>query len=101
MSENEMDELMLDGNAVAGMMQEIFGTEMTAQTGVCASCGTPSQMGAVLAFTQAPGVVLRCPACKEVMMRMVKTPKGVIFEARGTAQFWMAVRPDRLEASLE
>jgi len=27
---------------------------------------------------------------KEVVMRMVQTPKGVYFEAKGTAQFWMA-----------
>ena len=86
----DYDDLMLDGNAVAGMLQEIFGGEMTAHTAVCANCGNAAQVGGLLAFTQAPGVVLRCPACKEVVMRMVQTPKGVYFEAKGTAQFWMA-----------
>lgn len=90
MSENaELDKMMLDGNAVAGLLQEIFGAEMTAQTAVCANCGNAAQVGGLLAFTQAPGVVLRCPACKEVLMRMVQTPKGVYFEARGVSQMWM------------
>ena len=89
MSEQELDEMMLDGNAVAGMLEEVFGGEMTAHTAVCANCGNAAQVGGLLAFTQAPGIVLRCPACKEVVMRMVKTPKGIYFEARGTARFVM------------
>jgi hypothetical protein len=36
-----MDEtdLRLDGNAVAGMLAEVFGFEMTAEWGGCAGCG--------------------------------------------------------------
>ncbi len=30
-----MDELMLDGNAVAGLLQEVFAVEMTTATGTC------------------------------------------------------------------
>ena len=34
-----MDELMLDGNAVAGMLGEVFAVEMTTATGTCGNCG--------------------------------------------------------------
>ena len=34
-----MDELMLDGNAVAGMLGEVFAVEMTTATGICGNCG--------------------------------------------------------------
>ena len=34
-----MDELMLDGNAVAGMLGEVFAVEMTTTTGTCGGCG--------------------------------------------------------------
>ena len=30
-----MDELMLDGNAVAGLLQEVFAVEMTTAIGTC------------------------------------------------------------------
>ena len=34
-----MDELMLDGNAVAGLLRELFAVEMTTATGTCGRCG--------------------------------------------------------------
>ena len=75
--------LMLDGNAVGGLMQEMFGLEMTAVPAECANCGNVSEMGGLLAFTQAPGAVLRCPACENVMMRIVETPDAIYLDARG------------------
>ena len=75
--------LMLDGNAVAGLLQEIFAVEMTASPAECASCGREGELGTLLAFTQSPGVVLRCPACESVVMRIVQTTKAIYLDARG------------------
>jgi hypothetical protein len=88
MEEEPMDvnrALMLDGNALAGMLQGIFGTEMTANPAECGNCGNVSEMGGLLAFTQAPGAVMRCPACEEVMLTIVETPDAVYLDARGAA----------------
>ena len=52
-------ELMLDGNAVAGVLQEIFSVEMTTSPTECTNCGCKGELGTLLAFTQAPGIVLR------------------------------------------
>ena len=76
-------DLMLDGNAVAGILQEIFAVEMTAGPTQCAHCGKEGELGSLLAFTHAPGIVLRCPGCREVMIRIVTTPQAIYFEARG------------------
>lgn len=78
-------ELMLDGNAVGGMMYEIFGVEMTAAPTECATCGASHEMGGLLAFMQAPGIVMRCPICQSVMVRMVRTPDAIFIDARGAA----------------
>ena len=75
--------LMLDGNAVAGAFQEIFAVEMTASPTECAHCGRAGELGTLLAFMQAPGVVLRCPACEQVMLRLVATPEAIYLDARG------------------
>jgi hypothetical protein len=77
--------LMLDGNAVAGVFHELFGLEMTATPAACAHCGNVSAMGGLLAFTQAPGLVLRCPVCEEVVVRMVMTPTATYLDLRGAA----------------
>ena len=49
-----------------------------------------SEMGGLLAFTHAPGMVLRCPACEEVMVRIVQTPGGIYLDARGAAHVRLA-----------
>jgi hypothetical protein len=41
------------------------------------------EMGALLAFTQGPGVVLRCASCQNIVLRIVQTPDYVYLDARG------------------
>ena len=77
------DELMLDGNALAGLMQEIFGVEMTAMPCQCAGCGNEGELGSLLVFNQGPGYVLRCSACKQVVLKIVQTPDSFFIDARG------------------
>jgi uncharacterized Zn finger protein len=76
-------ELMLDGNATAGLLYEIFGVEMTASPTECAHCGNQGEIGDLLAFTQGPGIILRCPACGNVTLRIVQTPEAIFLDARG------------------
>ena len=39
-------QLRLDGNAAAGLLQEVFVHELTVARGACASCGAVGEMGA-------------------------------------------------------
>lgn len=75
--------LMLDGNAAAGMLAELFSAEMTTSLVECAHCGNDGAMGTLLVFGQAPGLVLRCPACENIVMRIVHTPRAFYLEMRG------------------
>ena len=83
-------ELMLDANAAAGLLHEIFGVEMTASHTECATCGNEAEMGTLLAFTHGPGVVLRCSACENVVIRIVQTPVALHLDARGTVYLRIA-----------
>ncbi len=76
-------ELMLDANAAAGILREIFGVEMTASPTECASCGNEGEIGELLAFTHGPGMVLRCEKCENVILRIVQTPGAIYLDARG------------------
>ena len=76
---------VLDGNAVAGVLAVAFGAEMTAVPGECAHCGTINVLAAMRAYVRAPGTVLRCPACDEVVLRIVQTPSATLVDARGAA----------------
>jgi len=70
-----MDEsqLRLDGNAAAGVLQEIFVQELTAARGACAACGMVAHIGAqhLYMYPRAPGAVLRCNTCDSVLMVVV------------------------------
>lgn len=76
-------ELMLDANATAGLLHEIFGVEMTASPTECAHCGKEGEIGTLLAFTHGPGIILRCSACEQVMIRIVQTREAIHLDARG------------------
>jgi hypothetical protein len=77
--------LMLDANAVAGEMEELFGFEMTAIVHRCAHCGNEGAVGTLLAFTYGPGTVLRCSVCRDVVIRWARLPSGVRLDMRGAA----------------
>ena len=87
---DEALELMLDGNAAAGILYEIFGEEMTASPTECEHCGKEGELGSLLAFVSAPGYVLRCPACEQVILRVVQTTDYVYLDARGAVSLRLA-----------
>lgn len=76
-------ELTVDGNAVAGLLATIFAADMTANPGECAHCHTVSLVGTLRAYVRGPGVVLRCPACAEVVIRIVETPAATFVDVSG------------------
>ena len=78
-----MDELKLDGNAAAGLLQAIFAVEMTAAVGTCDTCGAVEAVGAVFVYAHAPGTVLRCPHCDSVLMRIVTDGRRYWVDLRG------------------
>src|SRR5262249_43254671 len=61
----------LDGNAIGGLLHEVFGTEMTAATATCASCGTTGPVAQFTVFMRGPGTVARCRTCSAVLMVIV------------------------------
>jgi predicted RNA-binding Zn-ribbon protein involved in translation (DUF1610 family) len=64
----------LDGNGVAGLLTEVFGADVTAVVRACGSCGTAAPVGAHRAYRGA-GVVLRCPSCGAVAVRICLSPE--------------------------
>jgi Family of unknown function (DUF6510) len=66
-----MDALMLDGNAVAGLLQEVFAVEMTTALGTCSSCGATDAVGAAHLYRGA-GSVLRCRHCENPLITIAK-----------------------------
>ena len=75
----QQSDLKVDGNAIGGLLREIFTMEMTAAETTCAGCGKVHAVGRVDVYMNAPGVVVRCPACGQVLMRIVQ----------GRGRYWL------------
>jgi hypothetical protein len=83
MAENISD-LVLDGNAAAGCLHEIFASDITIAQMQC-DAGSSTRSGGSLRLYAAPmGAVLRCPHCDGVILRAVSTPYGRWLEMSGT-----------------
>jgi hypothetical protein len=74
--------LWLDGNGLAGLLTEVFETEMTNAERHCQTCGARSALGAHRAYFGA-GAVLRCPVCSDVAMLIGILPDRHIVCVRG------------------
>ena len=75
----------LDGNAIGGLMMEIFGAEMTTATGTCAGCGAVALLAETVVYLQAPGTVARCRSCDAVEMVVVDVRGTKCVDLRGLA----------------
>lgn len=77
------DAMRVDGNAAAGMLSELFIPDLTSARARCAGCNATQAIGALLVYAHGMGLVARCPGCEGVVMRVVKTPTHIWFEATG------------------
>ena len=83
MTENDSG-FVLDGNAAAGLLREVFAAEITTAHIQCDSCGSRGAVGSLRFYAAPMGVVLRCAHCANILMRAVHTPHGRWLEMKGT-----------------
>ncbi len=76
--------LRLDGNAAAGLLDTIFPFEMTLARASCDGCGNEYQIATLIAYTHAPGLVLRCPDCDTALIRITHINSQYWLDLRGT-----------------
>jgi hypothetical protein len=77
---------MLDGNAIGGMLIEIFGHEMTVAVATCGGCGVSRPLAETAVYLDGPGVVVRCRTCDSVLAVVVERRGAYCVDVRGVAQ---------------
>jgi Family of unknown function (DUF6510) len=81
-----MTDFAVDGNAMAGDLAEIFAVDVTAAVVTCAGCGRAGVVAELRLWGRAPGIVARCPACEEVVLRLVRAPDRVFLDLHGATR---------------
>jgi hypothetical protein len=89
----ESDAMRVDGNAMAGVLGEVFVREMTAARIACGGCGKVEPVGAEHAYTQAPGIVMRCCHCDGLLLVVVQTGESYRFGLGGVRWLEFAEGP--------
>ena len=79
----------LDGNSIGGTLESIFGRDLTLAVGVCGGCGAERHVGALHVY-RAAGIVVRCPDCEAVLMRIVESPQRTWIDPQGFASMQIA-----------
>jgi uncharacterized membrane protein len=75
----------LDGNAIAGVLVEVFGAETTAASGTCGGCGAVAPVAEFEVYLRGPGIVARCRRCGNVLMVLVTIRDVTCVDLRGLA----------------
>jgi hypothetical protein len=75
----------VDGNAIGGLLIDVFGTEMTAANSTCGTCGTCRPVAELVVYRRAPGTVVRCRTCGSVLMVFVKAHDVTCVDLAGLA----------------
>lgn len=81
----------LDGNAIAGTLHEVFGSEMTTAVATCARCGASRYIGEYSVYLGGPGVVVRCRYCDNVAMVLVEVRGHTCVDAMGLSSVQLPV----------
>jgi hypothetical protein len=76
----------LDGNAIAGLLFDVFGGELTTALAVCATCGAHGPLAETVVYLRAPGTVVRCRTCNAVLMVLVGIRGTTCVDRRGLAE---------------
>lgn len=58
----------LDGNAMAGVMHDLFARDMTTMGYKCTSCGRAGVVAEMAVYMSGPGTVARCGACDTILL---------------------------------
>ncbi len=74
---------VLDGNAAAGALSEVFTTDATAAVTTCVTCGDQRPVGELRAFLGGPGMVLRCATCDAVQIRVATAGRRMWLDLQG------------------
>jgi hypothetical protein len=80
-----------DGNTLTGPLQDLFRPDVTTAIGRCTTCGRTAPMAEVRVFDHAPGLVARCPACDQVLLRLVRGPGRAWLDLRGLVYLQLPV----------
>ena len=92
MRDDPAGDLVVDGSSIGGLLASLLGADVTGMPGQCATCATVHVVGTMRVYMRGPGIVVRCPSCTEVVLRVVETPTATSLDLAGLRALRIARR---------
>ena len=73
----ENAESVVDGNAAAGMLWDVFGADVTALVGVCGGCGSTATLAEAVVEIDEMAAIVRCRACTHTLFTVLREGEQV------------------------
>jgi DNA-directed RNA polymerase subunit RPC12/RpoP len=75
-----------DGNALAGVMHDIFARDMTTMGYKCTNCGRTGVLAETAVYMSGPGTVARCRDCDTILLTLTERHGMHCIDSPGIAQ---------------
>jgi hypothetical protein len=85
--------MALDGNAIGGLLHDVFGLDVTDADVTCATCGATGPVAATVVYLRGPGTVVRCATCLSMLMVITRIRGLSCVDLSGLASSIPAARP--------
>ena len=69
--------VVLDGNAAAGILSEVFAGDVTMIIGVCGVCGAIAPLAETVVELDEAAAIVRCRSCTHTLVTVLREPTGM------------------------
>ncbi|NYE20339.1 hypothetical protein BJ991_002367 [Microbacterium immunditiarum] len=63
---------VVDGNAIAGLLAELFAQDMTMMTGTCGGCGAAEPLAQSVVELDEIAAIVRCRSCTHTLFTVLR-----------------------------
>lgn len=68
----EIAQTVVDGNAAAGLLWDVFGADVTALTGVCRACARRAPLAEAVVELDDVAAIVRCRTCTHTLLTVLR-----------------------------
>ena len=72
----EIAGMRVDGNALAGVLSEVFEGDVTALIGVCGGCGAAAPLAQTVVELDDVAAIVRCRSCTHTLFTVLRDAQG-------------------------
>ena len=72
----EIAGMRVDGNALAGVLSEVFEADVTALIGVCGGCGAAAPLAETVVELDDVAAIVRCRSCTHTLFTVLRDAQG-------------------------